>query len=153
MLPQSTHGTDPCSPFPCSPFPCSPFEVLAFPSIALGEAEDTVSILGQDGSRYTQLQVKSPSSMWISRSRKLKTSTSLCQCNKNMTPTKSMTPWSFLASYYSALHETCISIAIWLNSPRIESSQYLFLGSTLFSPLIYSFHKVHSSSNFEFNSF
>ena len=76
-------------------------------------------------------------------------------CNKNMAPTKSMTPWSFLASYYSALHETCTSISsiIWLNSPWIKSSQYLFLGSTLFAPLIYSFHKVYCSSNFEFNSF
>ena len=69
-------------------------------------------------------------------------------CNKIMAPTKSMTPGSFLPSYYCALHETCI---IWLNSPRIKSSQYLFLGSTLFAPLIYSFHKVHCSSNFEFN--
>ena len=73
-----------------------------------------------------------------------------------MAPTKSMAPLSFLASYYSALHKTCTSIAsfvICLNNPWIESSQYLFLGSTLFAPLIYSFHKVHCSSNFEFYSF
>jgi len=72
-----------------------------------------------------------------------------------MTPTKSVTPWSFLASYHPTLKETCPSIAsifVRLNSPWIESSQYLFLGSTLFTPLIYPFHKVHCSSNFEFNS-
>lgn len=75
MLPQSTHG---CS----DPFP--PFEVLAFSSTALGEAEDTVSILGQDGSRYTQVPVKSLSSMWISRSRKIKHQHP--NCNKHGNP-------------------------------------------------------------------
>ena len=145
VLPQSTHG--------CSDL-FSPFEALAFTSTALGEVGDTVSHLGQDGSRYTQVEVKSASSMWISRSRKFKHRHSFIF--SVISPTKSMTPWSFLASYYSALQETCTPIAsifVWLNSPWIESSQYLFLGSTLFAPLIYSFHKVHCSSNFEFNSF
>ena len=142
ILPQSMHG--------CGE-PLSPFEVLVFTSTPLGEG--AVSILGQERSRYTQVQVKSASSRWISRSRKFQYSSSL-PCI--MAPTKSMTPWSLLACYYSALQETCTftaSIFFWLNSPWIEPSQYLFLGSTLFTPLIYSFHKVHCSSNFEFNSF
>jgi hypothetical protein len=146
MLPQSTHG--------CSD-PFSPFEVLTFTSTTLGEVE-TAPIFGQDGSRYTHVQIKSASSMWISRSRKLSIGVHASSLSCNTAPTKSMTPWSFLASYYSALQETCTSItsiSVWLNSPRIKSSQYLFLGSTLFTPLIYSFHKVHCSSNFEFNSF
>ena len=97
---------------------------------------ELLSTFGHSGSRYTHVATRSASSRWIKRSVKHTSYLSLSQI-RAFALTQAVAPCCFFSCLHSTLHKASFSsVIIRFHNSGVKSSQYLFLWTTLFPPLV-----------------